>query len=113
MIPISRTFIKKALSLKVIFQPNEGRLDLYYKERLISLDNSGKEHIPYLRWCLGYNNNHIDYCFNGFMFKNLLYRNNYVCGLYNVPEFIGALATFLRNRNIGTDYFQNSKYYCF
>jgi hypothetical protein len=98
---------------EVTFQPNEGHLDLYYKGKLISLDNEEKEHVPYLRWRLGYNSNRIDYCFNGFMLRDLLYRNNYAHELYDVPEFIGLLATFLKNRNIGTDYFQNSKYYCF
>ncbi len=47
------------------------------------------------------------------MLKDLLYRNNYVRELYDIPEFIGVLATFLKNKRIGTDYFQNSKYYCF
>lgn len=36
----------------------------------------------------------------------------YARELYDVPEFIGFLATILRNRTIGTEYFQNSKYYC-
>lgn len=104
------TFLKNH---KVTFQPNEEHLDLYYKGKIISLDNNEKEYIPYLRWRLGYNTNRIDYCFNGFMLRDLLYRNNYARELYDVPEFIGVLARFLRNRNIGTDYFQNSKYYCF
>ena len=47
------------------------------------------------------------------MLKDLLYRNNYARELYDVPEFIGVLATFLKRRDIGTDYFDNSKYYCF
>lgn len=98
---------------EVTFQPNNGHLDLYYKGKLISLDNKEKENVPYLRWRLGYNSNRIDYCFNGFMLRDLLHRNHYTRELYDVPEFIGVLATFLGNRNIGTDYFQNSKYYCF
>ena len=98
---------------EVAFQSNEGHLDLYYKGKLMSLNNIEKEYVPYLRWRLGYNSNRIDYCFNGFMLRDLLYRNNYARELYDVPEFIGVLATFLRNRNIETDYFRNSKYYCF
>ncbi|MHC6181046.1 hypothetical protein ACYUJ6_14565 [Clostridium sp. JNZ X4-2] len=104
------TFLKNH---EVTFQPNNGHLDLYYKGKLISLDNKERENVPYLRWRLGYNSNRIDYCFNGFMLRDLLYRNNYARELYDVPEFIGVLATFLRNPNIGTEYFQNSKYYCF
>ena len=67
--------------------------------------------IPYLRWRLGHNANRIDFCFNGFLLKDLLYRNSYARELYDVPEFIGVLATFLKRRNIGTDFFENSKYY--
>lgn len=47
------------------------------------------------------------------MLRDLLCRNNYARELYDVLEFIGFLATFLENRTIGTEYFQNSKYYCF
>ncbi|HBE8798100.1 TPA: hypothetical protein KM775_000184 [Clostridioides difficile] len=88
-------------------------LNLIYKGKEISLDDTNKEHIPYLRWRLGYNANRIDFCINGFLLKDLLYRNSYARELYDVPEFIGVLATFLKRRDIGTDYFDNSKYYCF
>lgn len=98
---------------EVEFQPYDGHLDLFYKGKKISLDDTEKQHVPYLRWRLGYNHNRIDYCFNGFMLEDLLYRNNYARELYDVPEFIGNLATFLGNRDIGTDYFTNSKYFCF
>lgn len=88
-------------------------LNLIYKGKEISLDDTNKEHIPYLRWRLGHNANRIDFCVNGFLLKDLLYRNNYARELYDVPEFIGVLATFLKRRDIGTDYFENSTYYCF
>lgn len=88
-------------------------LNLIYKGKEISLDDTNKEHIPYLRWRLGHNANRIDFCINGFLLKDLLYRNSYARELYDVPEFIGVLATFLKRRDIGTDYFDNSKYYCF
>lgn len=88
-------------------------LNLIYKGKEISLDDTIKEHIPYLRWRLGHNANRIDFCINGFLLKDLLYRSSYARELYDVPEFIGVLATFLKRRDIGTDYFDNSKYYCF
>lgn len=88
-------------------------LDLLYKGKLISLEDANEEHIPYLRWRLGHNAERIDFCFNGFMLKDLLYKNSYARELYDVPEFIGVLATFLKRRDIGTDFFENGKYYCF
>lgn len=97
----------------VEFSTFDGHLDLLYKGNKISLADTSQEHIPYLRWRLGHNTNRIDFCFNGFLLKDLLYRNSYARELYDVPEFIGVLATFLKRRDIGTDFFDNGKYYCF
>ncbi len=88
-------------------------LKLIYKGSEVSLEDTNQEYIPYLRWRLGHNTNRIDFCFNGFLLKDLLYRNNYARELYDVPEFIGILADFLKCRSIGTDFFENSTYYCF
>lgn len=104
------SFLKKH---DVEFSACNGHLDLLYKGSKISLEDTYKEHISYLRWRLGYSKNRIDFCFNGFMLKDLLYRNSYARELYDVPEFIGVLATFLKRRDIGTDYFNSGKYYCF
>ena len=97
----------------VEFAVSDKHLNLIYKGKEVSLEDTNQEHIPYLRWRLGHNANRIDFCFNGFLLKDLLYRNSYARELYDVPEFIGVLATFLKRRNIGTDFFENSKYYCF
>lgn len=97
----------------VEFSVSDKHLELIYKGNRVSLDDTSQEHIPYLRWRLGHNPKRIDYCFNGFLFKDLLYRNNYARELYDVPEFVSVLATFLKRRDIGTDYFENSRYYCY
>ncbi|MGO5050951.1 hypothetical protein ACTQ6A_00290 [Lachnospiraceae bacterium LCP25S3_G4] len=97
----------------VEFLPCDEHLSLIYKGQEVSLEDTMQQHIPYLRWRLGFNKGRIDYCFNGFMLKDLLYKNNYARELYDVPEFIGVLATFLKRRDIGTDYFENGKYYCY
>lgn len=97
----------------VEFEVCDKHLNLIYKGKEVSLEDTNREHIPYLRWRLGHNERRIDFCFNGFLLKDLLYRNHYARELYDVPEFIGVLATFLKRRDIGTDYFENSKYYCF
>ena len=90
-----------------------GHLELFYRGESVPLDDTYRSHVPYLRARLGYNKGREDYCFNGFAFKDLLYRNAYARELEDVPEFIGTLATFLQNRMIGTDYYQNSTYYCY
>lgn len=96
----------------VEFAVCDKHLNLIYEGKDISLENTSQEHIPYLRWRLGHNANRIDFCFNGFLLKDLLYRNSYARELYDVPEFIGVLANFLKRRDIGTDFFTNSTYYC-
>lgn len=97
----------------VEFRPCKEHLDLIYKGKVVSLEDTERQNVPYLRWRLGHNKGHIDYCFNGFLLKDLIYRNNYARELYDVPEFIGILATFLERWDIGKNYFENSRYYCF
>lgn len=97
----------------VTFRINKQHLNLFYKGKMISLDDTSREYVPYLRWRLGYNVNRIDYCFNGFMLKDQLVRNDYARSLFHAPEFIRVLADFLNERDIITDYVEKSKYYCF
>lgn len=97
----------------VTFQVNEQHLHLFYKEKMISLDDTSREYVPYLSWRLGYNVKRIDYCFNGFMLKDQLVRNDYARSLFYAPEFIRVLADFLNERDIIEDYVEKSKYYCF
>ena len=103
------------INQRVFFQftPTERNLELIYKGELVSLTDSFREHVPYLRWRLGHNENRIDFCFNGFMLKDLLYKNHYARDLYKTPEFIGVLASFLNRADIVGDYYESSKYYCF
>lgn len=98
---------------EVKFKPKDGHLDLYYKDKFISLEEKNKPNVPYLRWRLGYNSNRIDYCFNGFVFRDLICKNSYARSLYSAPEFLVSLAEFLRHSAMKKDYFDNSKYYCF
>ena len=98
---------------EVEFFPCDGYLDLYYRGKIISLEDTMKEDVPYLRWRLGHNKDRIDYCFNGFMLKDMLYRNNYSRELFGTPEFIGVLGRFLKRNDLLNDYLQQSTYYCF
>lgn len=103
-------FLKKH---EVIFKPNNGHLDLYYKDKYISLEDTNIKNIPYLRWRLGFNSESIDYCFNGFVFRDLLLKNSYARSLYSEPEFLESLGEFLKCPDMKKDYFENSQYYCF
>lgn len=95
----------------VVFKPHGTKLNLFYNNRLITLDNNSHESI-YLRWRLGHTNR-IDFCFNGFMLKDQIYKNNYARDLESVPEFINVLVNYLGDMDIGNDYIKNSEYFCF
>nr|WP_320024776.1 hypothetical protein [uncultured Acetobacterium sp.] len=97
----------------VEFVTVDRHFELIYKGREVPLTDSNKVHVPYLRRRLGYNVNCIDYCFNGFLLKDILHKNAYAKQLFRGPEFMSVLASFLKREDILTDYFENSKYYCF
>lgn len=103
-------FLKK---YGVEFYEVGNHLELSYHGEKVPLDDTYRSHVPYLRARLGYNEGREDYCFNGFAFKDLLYRNTYARELEDVPEFIGVLAAFLKNKTIGPDYYRNSTYFCY
>lgn len=54
-----------------------------------------------------------DFCFNGFAFKDLLYKNLYAQRLSGVPEFVGGLIECLGCRELGHYFMSNSAYYCY
>ena len=66
-----------------------------------------------MKWRLGYYNGREDFCFNGFAFKDLLYRNNYARALSGVPEFLGQLVECLQCREVEWKYMENSEYFCY
>lgn len=98
---------------EIEFLPVDDYIDLIYKGEIIPLTDSFQDHVPYLRWRLGHHENRIDYCFNGFMLKDLLYKNHYARDLSQVPEFISVLLSFLKRRDLIEEYYKNSTYYCF
>jgi hypothetical protein len=96
----------------VVFEPDGSKLNLLYKDKVISLDDNYKHESSYLRWRLGHTKR-IDFCFNGFMLKDQIYKNSYARELAAVPEFINVLSNYLGDINIGNDYIKNSEYFCF
>ncbi|WKY44853.1 hypothetical protein Q5O14_01800 [Eubacteriaceae bacterium ES2] len=99
-----RTFLKNH---DVDFLQVDNRLDLLYKGELVLLKESS-----YLRLRLGHSENRNDYCFNGFLLKDLLHKNNYAGHLRNGPEFLSTLALFLKRSDIISNYYENSTFYC-
>lgn len=97
----------------VTFSYDSKCLNLFYKGNLKSLDIEFNQKANYLKSRLCHNPNRKDVCFNGFAFKDLLYNNRYTWALYEAPEFITGLSDFLNNKDIESDYFSNSTFYCF
>lgn len=95
------------------FKRTETHIDVLYKGRPMLLDDRCDPRMSYLRSRLGYNEGREDYCFNGFAFKDILYRNQYVRILFYVPEIIAALSNFVNDIKIRRDYIDASKFFCF
>lgn len=104
------SFLKK---YDIKFLLNNKHLDLYFEGNLVPLNNTNESVVCYLRSRLGHNKEKIDFCFNGFAFKDTLYNNSYARDLYGAPEFIQRLTEFLKRKDIEEDYKSNSNYYCF
>lgn len=85
----------------------------YYKGREVDWGKCWNGNSAYMKSRLGYFKGREDYCFNGFAFKDLLYKNQYARILCDVPEIIGQLAECLGCKDVVCDYVQNSSYYCY
>ena len=108
--PLSDFFNKH----KVTFGLNERQIDLYYRGELQTIDNEFRyngENIYYLRSRLGHNQIQ-DFCVNGFAFRSYLEKNYYFKALSYCPELVENIGRYLDIRNMSTDYYNNSKYYC-
>jgi len=97
---------------KVEFVNEDGKLEIYYNGQHKPLDNTSLDNVPYLRWRLGHTSR-IDYCINGFMLRDRIFKNNYARTLWFGPEIIQVLAKVLQNNEIQCDYLKKSVYYCY
>ena len=98
---------------QVQFQRENNHLVLIHRGKIKPLNETYDSDVLYLRGRLGYNVNREDFCFNGFAFKDLLYKNDYARQLYFAPEFIGILSQYLHSPSICNDYLEQSSYYCY
>lgn len=97
----------------VEFQIGDGHIDVINRGKLVNWDKCYKGNPSYMKWRLGYFEGRKDFCFNGFAFKDLLYKNDYARSLFRTPEFLGQMITCLERPEIGTAYMHQSSYYCY
>lgn len=99
---------------QIEFSPcNNKYLKLIYKGKEIPLDQMSKFPVKYIKKRLGYFEDYLDFCVNGFLLRDLLCYNEYKSKLIKAPEFIISLSYLLEDTSIETDYTKNSKFYCF
>ena len=99
-------------SHNISFIPNGKHLIILFNGKTVSIEDTFIDGVCYLRSRLGYNEGREDYCFNGFAFKDLLYKNSYARSLYEAPELIQQLSSFLHYPSLLNDFAENSRYYC-
>ena len=92
---------------------SEDGITLYYGDEPISLEDTRDINVCYLRGRLGYNSNRRDFCFNGFAFRDLLMKNQYVSRLQRCPEILESIERLLRIKGLAKGYEGKSDYYCF
>ena len=100
----------------ITFKPVANYLEIYYKNKFISLEDkfSNSANRLYFKSRLGYNKDCFqDFCINGFMFKDTIYKNFYANSLSPAPEIITKLSYLLDIQNLTEDYMENSTYYLF
>lgn len=95
------------------FIKGEQHIDVLYKGKLVDWDKCYDGNSSYMKLRLGYFKGREDYCFNGFAFKDLLYKNHYASDLFWLPEFLGQLIECLGCKDVGKYYKDNSAYYCY
>lgn len=98
---------------KIEFKRGAQNIITFYKGTEVDWDKCRNGNSSYMKSRLGFFKGREDYCFNGFAFKDLLYKNSYASSLSGVPEIIGQMIECLGCRNVGYDFMENSAYYCF
>ena len=95
------------------FSKGDQYIDVIYKGQIVDWDKCWQGNSSYMKWRLGYYKGREDFCFNGFAFKDLLFRNNYARELSGVPEFLGQMIECLQCESVGWEYMRNSEYFCY
>lgn len=106
-------------TLKIFLQKNnihfryeKGRIEIYYNDSLIQLQDTHSIDVNYLKWRLGHTDR-VDYCINGFIMFDMLHKNDYTRSLWFGPELIQRLAEYLNFSQLIYDYIENSRFFCY
>ena len=95
------------------FNQSANHLETIYNGRIINWSECIDGNKDYIMGRLGYHKKHIDYCFNGFGFREKLENNIYYNNLSYLPEFLSQLIECLNCSDIEEDYMKCSRYYCY
>ncbi len=95
------------------FVKGEQHIDVLHNGTTVDWDKCYHGNSSYMKVRLGYYKGREDYCFNGFAFKDLLYRNSYFRELSGMPEFLSQLIECLGCKKVGIYYMEHSDYYCY
>ncbi len=95
------------------FLKGEHHIETFYKGKSVDWDKCHNGNPCYMKSRLGYFTGREDYCFNGFAFKDLIYKNIYARLLFNLPEFLQQLIACLGCESIEKEYMKNSSYFCY
>lgn len=100
-------------SENIQFIKNENHIDVLYNNQIINWDNCKNGNKNYMKSRLGYFVGREDYCFNGFAFKDLLFKNEYAKTLSSLPEFLSELIKCIGCNEIREDFISHSDFYCY
>lgn len=103
-------FMKRA---NIEFSQGKEHIETFYKGKEVDWDRCWHGNSSYMKVRLGYIKGREDFCFNGFAFKDLLYKNEYARILYSMPEFLNQLIQCIECNSLGKDYTEHSDYYCY
>lgn len=95
------------------FVKGEQHINVLYNGEIVDWDKCWRGNSSYMKVRLGYYKGREDYCFNGFAFKDLLYKNSYFRELYRMPEFLGQLIECLDCKKVGNYYMEHSDFFCY
>ena len=113
LLTTENAFSKVLKEHKVEFYKEDGHIETIYNGKNVDWEKCWNGNSSYMKSRLGYFKGREDHCFNGFAFKDLLYKNSYARNLSGVPEFIGQLIECLGCRELGHFFMEHSAYYCY
>ena len=113
LLTTDNTFSAMLKKFQIEFYKGTEHIEALYRGNLVNWEKCWKGNSSYMKSRLGYFKGREDFCFNGFAFKDLLYKNNYARSLFETPEFVNRLIECLGCSELGHYYMDQSTYYCY